>query len=61
MNSKTTLGIVLTVAGVAGLTYAAVEELVGYAPSGLVFGVIVFSVIFFFAGLSTLRGVLEGI
>jgi hypothetical protein len=62
MNSKTTLlGIVLTVLGVAGLVYSAVEEIAGYAPRGLLFGAIVFSVIFFFSGLTRLRGAFERI
>lgn len=61
MTSKIALGTTLTITGVMGLLYAAIDEISGYSPRNLLFGIILLGIIFFFFGMSLLRDVWDRI
>ncbi|MBC7400068.1 MAG: hypothetical protein H7289_08995 [Mucilaginibacter sp.] len=55
MESKSTLGTVLTLVGVTGLTLAVAGELTSYITRSAFAGITLLGCIIFFAGISLLR------
>jgi len=55
MRSKTSLGTILTIIGIAGLIYAVIDLFNDYATRSLLSGIILLGVFSFFAGVTLLR------